>query len=233
MRVATTPVEIANTVARNIVPLAGILFFEWSAAAVLVLYFADTIFAIAVMFAGLIRYFMPPVEGDGWAARANSEVAVVACALFTAAVFAVPLGIPVFIVLASTDTTFTSLAADPAFRAGLVMQAIAAIWSGAGLYRALRTHTPDDLRLKRRFALVFLRWVAVLMIAYTGVVFLFGGSFAPFVFVAVYVAASIFIDIAPDKFLSAFPGDARNATSPSAPAAPAAASPGKRRKRKR
>jgi hypothetical protein len=230
MRVATTPVEIANTVAHNIVPLGGILFFGWSAPAVLVLYFADTIFAIAVMFAGLIRYFMPPVQGDGWAARANGEVAAVACALFTAAVFAVPLGMPVFIMLAGTGTTFDSLFADPAFRAGLVMQAIAAFWSGAGLYRALRTHTPDELRLKRRFALVFLRWVVVLMVAYTGIAFLFGGSFAPFVFVAVYIATSIFIDIAPDKFLSAFPGDARDATSP---AAPAAAPPGKRRKRKR
>ena len=41
---------------------------------------------------------------------------------------------------------------------------------------------------------------------------------------------ALFIDIAPDKFLSAMPGGAEDVI---APAAPAAAPPGKRRKRKR
>jgi hypothetical protein len=229
MPVATTPVEIANAVARNIVPLAGILFFGWSAPAVLVLYFADTMLAIAVLFAGLIRYFVPRTADEGWAARVNREAGAIIGALFVATVVAVPLGMPVVFMLAGSDTTLASLAADPAFRGGLVMQAIAAVWSGASLYRALRTHTPEELRLKRQFALVFLRWIAVLMVAYTGVAFVFG-SFAPFVFVAVYAATSIVIDIAPDKFLRAMPGGAQDVV---APAAPAAASPGKRRKRKR
>ena len=81
MPVASTPVEIANTVVRNIVALAGIIFLGWSASTVLVLYFVDTMLAIAVMFAGLMRYFMPPVEDEGWAARANGEVGPVAGAL--------------------------------------------------------------------------------------------------------------------------------------------------------
>jgi len=111
------------------------------------------------------------------------------------------------------------LLADPSFRVGLVLQAIAAFWSCAGLYRALRTQTPGQLRLKRRFALVFLRWLAVLAVTYTGIVFLFG-RFAPFVFVAVYVGVSIFVDIAPDKFLRAMPGGAEDADSePGAPVA--------------
>jgi len=228
MPVATTPVEIANTVARNVVPLAGIVFLGWSAATVLVLYFADTMFSLAVMFAGLTRYFMPPVQGDGWAARANGEVGAVGVALFLAAVIAVPLGIPVVFMLAGSQTTLASLFADDAFRAGLLMQGIAAVWSCAGLYRALRTHTPDELRLKRQFALVFLRWMAVLMVTYTGIVFLFG-RWAPLVFVAVYAGISIVIDIAPDKFLKAMPGGAEDASPPPAPRA----TPRKRRDRKR
>ena len=103
------------------------------------------------------------------------------------------------------------------FAPGLVMQAIAAVWSCAGLYRALRTHTPDELRLKRQFALVFLRWVVVLMATYTGVVFLFG-RWASLVFVAVYAGASIVIDIAPDKFLRVMPGGAADANLPATPA---------------
>ena len=71
----------------------------------------------------------------------------------------------------------------------------------------MQTHTPDELRLKRQFALVFLRWIVVMMVTYIGVVFLFG-RWAPFVFVAVYAAASIVIDVAPDKFLRAMPDGA-------------------------
>lgn len=223
MPVATSPVEIANTVARNIVPLAGIMFLGWSASTVLVLYFADTIFSMAVMFAGLARYFMPPWTDDGWAARANGEVGAIAVAVFLAAVIAVPLGVPLIFMLMGSDTTLASLLADEAFRAGLVMQAIAAVWSGAGLYRALRTHTPDELRLKRQFSFVMLRWMIVLMVTYTGIAFLFG-RWAPFLFVAVYAGTSIVIDVAPDKFLRVFPEPA--------PDPPAPAMPTKRRKRK-
>src|SRR4030095_16261846 len=131
MPVATTPVEIANTVARNIVPLGGILFLGWSASTVLALAFVDAILSMAVMVAGLARYFMPPWTDDGWAARANGEVGAVAVAAFLAAVTAVPLGVPLIFMLAASDTTVRSLFADEAFRAGLVMQAIAAVWSCA------------------------------------------------------------------------------------------------------
>src|SRR4030095_16597365 len=105
MPVATTPVEIANTVARNIVPLGGILFLGWSASTVLVLYFVDTMLSMAVMFAGLARYFMPPWTDDGWAAGANGEIRVLPVAVFLAAVIAVPLGVPLIFMLAASDTT--------------------------------------------------------------------------------------------------------------------------------
>ena len=216
MPVATTPVEIANTVARNIVPLGGILFLGWSAPTVLVLSFVDTMLAIAVMAAGVMRYFMPPAD-DGPAARANGEVGVAAAALFLAACIAVPLGVPLIFMLAGSETSLASLFSDPQFRAGLLMQAIAAFWSCAGLYRALRIHTPDELRIKRRFSLVFLRWVAVMMVLYTGLAFLFG-RWAPIVFVAVYAGTSIVIDIAPDKFLSVMPKAAEDASPAATPA---------------
>lgn len=197
--------DIANTVVRNLVPLAGILWFGWSAANILILYFLDTLLAMAVMFAGLARYFAPAPADDGFAARLNGEVGVVAVALLLAGFMAVPLGIPLLMVLASAKTDWRAVIADPGFRAGLAMQAIAAFWSCLGLYRALRTQTPEQLRLKKRFALVFLRWMAVLMAMYSGFLFLFG-RFAALILVAVYAGASIMIDIAPDRFLRAMPG---------------------------
>ncbi len=213
MAAAPTPLDIAGTVARNIVPLGGILLLGWSASTVLVLYFADTIFALGVMFAGLARHFAPPPSDDGWAARVNGEVGAVGAAAFLAAVVAVPLGVPLVFMLLGSDTTLDSLWSDPSFRTGLLMQAIAAFWSCAGLYRALRTRSPEELGLKKRFSLVFLRWVAVMFVLYSGLAYLFG-RFAPILFVAAYAGASIFIDIAPDKFLSLVPEGAADAKTP-------------------
>ncbi|MFO1317471.1 MAG: DUF6498-containing protein [Burkholderiales bacterium] len=201
-----TPLEIGNTVFRNIVPLGGILFLGWSAPAVLVLYFADTLLAMAVMFAGLMRHFMPPPKDDGWAARANAEAGCIGASLFIVAFMAVPLGVPLIFMLAGTDATVRTLFADEMFRGGLVLQAIAALWSGRDLYRALKVHTPEELRLKRRFALALLRWVVVIMATYFGLGLL-PDRFAPIFFVAVYAAATIVVEIAPDRFLRAFTAD--------------------------
>ncbi len=211
-----SPLDYANAVARNIVPLAGIVLLGWSAPTVLVLYFVDTLLAMAVMFAGLARHFLPPPTREGWAARANAEVGYVGAALLIAAMFAIPLGVPLIFVFAGSNADWKVLLADPQLRAGLMLQAIAAFWSGRDLYRALRVHTPDELRLKRRFALVFLRWMALLMFVYLGIGFFFGPYGALF-YVAVYIAATIVTEIAPDRFLKAMPGGADEADPPRSP----------------
>jgi hypothetical protein len=235
MATPPNPLAIADAVVRNVVPLAGIMFFGWSAANVLILYFVDTMLAIAVIFAGLMRHLMPPPKDDGWAARINAEVGYVGGALVIIVVFMVPLGVPLVFMLAGSDVDWRDIIADPAFRSGLVLQAIVAFWSCRTLYRALQTHTPEQLRIKRQFTLVFLRWMAVIMSTYMGIAFLLG-RLAPLFFVAVYTAATIWIEVAPDRFLRAMPRGAEDAdplpgsaTTAAAPkAAPTAASPGKR-----
>jgi hypothetical protein len=225
-----SPVDLANTVARNLVPLGGILFLGWSATNILILYFVDTMLAMAVMFAGLMRHFMPPSADDGLAARLNAEVGCVAGALLLAAVIAIPLGVPLLLVGAASHATWGEVFGDQSFRIGLVLQVIAAFWSCLGLYRALSTQTPEQLRLKRRFALVFLRWGVVLMAMYSGFLFLFG-RFAPLILVAVYAGTSIMIDVAPDRFLRAMPGGAEDADR--LPGEASATSPAQRKKRRR
>lgn len=210
MTTAPSPLAIANGVARNLVPLAGILFLGWSAANVLILYFLDTLLAMAVLFAGLMRHLLPPPKDEGWAARANAEVGYIGAALFIVVIIGVPLGVPLVFMLAGSDVHWRDLLADPAFRSGLVLQAIAAFWSCHGLYRALQTYTPHQLRIKRQFSLVFLRWMVVILATYTGLPFLMG-RFGPFFFVAVYMAATVWIEVAPDRFLRAMPGGAEDA----------------------
>jgi hypothetical protein len=219
MPVPLSPPVAAEIVARNVAPLAGVLFFHWDAGNVLLLYFLDTMLAVGVIIAGLVSTLVPVAAG--WAGRIRGEAGGAATALFTAAFFAVPMGVPLVFVLGPIGFDWRAALADDALRGGAAMQCVAACWSYWALRQALRTAGPDALRLKRRFALVFLRWLAVLMAIYSGIALVAG----PLVVVAVYVGASIWSEVAPDRFLRAMPGGAEDADpDPDAPpAAPSSA----------
>ena len=97
---------------------------------------------------------------------------------------------------------------------------VAAIWSYAALWRELHVRSPDELRLKRRFALVFLRWFVIVAAVYLPLGFLFG-RFFPFVLVVLYAATTVVVEIAPDRFLRLMPGGAVDADPlPGAPSVP-------------
>lgn len=227
----TPALVVAQVVARNIVPLAGILFLGWNAQNVLIVYFADTILTFAVLFAGALRSFAPPIENDGWAARINGEVGMIGGGLFLAVVIGIPLLVFLFFMLGGRFDWRAAID-DPALRIGLVWQCIAAFWSYIGLYRALRYATADQLRLKRRFSLVFLRWMALVIVAAFGVGFLLG-SYGALVFVAIYIGVSIWAEIAPDRFLRAMPGGPEDAEPMAHAAAVAKPAASRRRKRRR
>lgn len=217
MTALISPLATAQIVARNLVPVAGILFLGWKAPNVLLLYFADTIFAIAVIAAGVLRHFAPPPEGEGWASRVNGEAGAIAGGAFIAAVIAIPLLLPLFFMLGDGFAWREKLA-DPALRGGVLWQAVAAWWSYLELYRALAHRSPDELRLKRRFALVFARWIAVMLVGTTGIGALLG-AWGAFLFVALYAALSIVAEIAPDRLLRTFSASADCADpAPSPPA---------------
>lgn len=226
MSAPVSPLVVAQVIARNLIPIAGILFFGWNAGNILLLYLVDTLLALAVIFAGVARHFAPVPEDDGWAARINGEAGVVAAALVVMLVFAVPLGIPVVFMMNGLPNV-RELLSDPGFRVGLAGQVITAFWSYVGLWRALRTATPEQLQLKRRFALVFLRWMVLVFLAFTVGPLLFGGH--PLPFVIVYVAATIFAEVAPDRFLRVMPGGAEDAA-PRAAITPRGSRSGRRRR---
>lgn len=237
MVVPFNPLSIAQVVARNIVPIAGILFFEWRAISVLTLYLVDTVLMMAVLFAGVARSFAPPPVDDGWAAQANGEVGNVGLPLLVAAFIAIPLAVPLIFMTGGDMAGLKATFADTSFRTGMLIQLAAAFWSWLGLRHAIDAgYTPDQLRLKRRFALVFLRWIALMMVAYTGIGILLG-HYGAFVFVLLYAGVSIVIEVAPDRFLRAMPGGAEDADplpGENRPTAVPPAAPARRRgKRKR
>lgn len=225
----STPATLtaASAVARNIAPLAGILLLGWNARNVLYLYFIDTLLAMGVILAGLIRHFQPPVEDEGWSARLNGEVGAIAAGLFVIAIVALPLGIWLAIMLAG-DLAIGEVLRDRGFLMAVAWQAAAALWSYRGLVEALRTHAPEALHLKRRFTLVFLRWIAVIFcVQFVAVL---PAHYALVALVAVYAAVSVWTEIAPDHFLRALrPG--LDGDTPAAGRA-AGAPPAKRKRRR-
>ena len=222
------PIAIGQVVARNLVPVVGILVLDWSASTVLLLYFVDTMLSIGVIFAGLMSWFGRGSVEDRWASRLNAEVGYVAGAAFLVAFIAVPLGMPlVFVGALAGWSDVKAIVADPALQAGIAWQVVAAVWSYAGLWRELHVRSPEELRVKRRFTLLFLRWVVILLAVYSPIGWLFG-RFLPHLLVALYAGASIAVEIAPNRFLRAMPGGAEDAD-PST--APRKAPHGKRRRR--
>ena len=103
---------------------------------------------MAVIFAGTLRKFAPPIEDDGWAARVNGEVGMVGGGVFLALCLASPLGMPIMFML-GWQVDWQALLADPQLRIGLLWQCVAAYWSYVGLYHALRTATPEQLPVQR------------------------------------------------------------------------------------
>lgn len=207
------PLEVGSLVVRNAVPLAGLVFFHWSAANLLILYFVDTLLAIAVIVAGFLYSTSPVEEMPGFSERITTIASYAAGACFITLIMAIPLGMPVLIlVFGVNDTSFTGMLADRGFQLGLGLQAIASLVSFRDLATALRTYTPEQLGLKRRFALVFLRWVATIGAAYLPFTYLFG-KFAPYVLIVVYIGVTIVAEIMPDRFIAAF-GDSEAGPAP-------------------
>jgi hypothetical protein len=205
-----TPIAIAQTIARNIVPLVGILVYHWSTGNVLLLYFLDTALSMAVIFAGLASALTPPPDGEGVASWINAEAGYIIAGLFASALLCVPLGMPVGILLAGSDFSFRDALHDSSLRNGAIIQAVLALWSYVGLYRALRTHSPDELRLRRRFTLVLMRWILVVIASYAVIEILPPGDVVLLLVVVAYIAGSIAAEIAPDRFLRAMPGGEKN-----------------------
>lgn len=106
MNGAFNPVVIAQAVARNIVPLVGILVFHWSTGNVLILYLFDTLLSMAVIISGLASSFASPPDDEGVGGWINVEAGYVLAGLLVAAFLAVPLGMPVGIILAASGSRF-------------------------------------------------------------------------------------------------------------------------------
>lgn len=183
--------------------LVGILFLGWSASALVVLYFADTLAGMWAVFAavGFKLTNVDPREGV-WAI-AEGTVSGIAVATFLVAVVAVPLGIPLVFVLGSSGAVWRQAWADPTLSAGLGVIALTGLGGAVRHIFALAEGRAGDATVKQAFAILMTRWLLVLAAIYAlgGLL----GRLGLYVVVVVYAVASAWSELAPERFARLVP----------------------------
>lgn len=196
-------VPLALVVARNAVGPAGILFFGWSAPMLLVLYFADTLAGMWAVFVAVGFKVSHADPRQGVWSVAEGAVSAVLIGLFLAAFVAVPLGVPLVMLLGASGVAWRDVGADSSLRAGIGVVALTALVGAARNVLALAQGRSGDALVKQVFAILMTRWVLVLVVIY-GLVGLLG-RFALYVVVMAYAAASAWSELEPERFARLIP----------------------------
>ena len=195
--------HIALAVIRNAVGPIGTLFLGWSAATLVVLYFADTMVGMWAVFAAVGFKFSNADPRQGFLASLDGAATGVGVGLLLAAVVAVPLGMPLVIFFGAAGMDWRQVAADPALRSGIGVIAAIGLLSAVRHVFALADGQAGDVLVKRAFAILMTRWVLVLMAFYLVAGLL--GRFGLYLIVLVYGAASAWSELAPDRFAQLIP----------------------------
>jgi len=216
--IVTLP-RIASLVSRNLVTVAGVLLLGWSAPDLLILYFLDTILGLAVVVLLIARHVTglgkpgergKPINGPLDWVRGGAG------SLLAAVLIGLPLGVPLFILLAQFDWSIEPAFADRAFVTGLAVQAAGSIYGCIQAHRDLLARDDDEHVLKHRAAFVVGRWMVVLVVAMTGFAALFGPRFGGALVVLAYAGASVYFELYPERALQwlnpreAWAGNARS-----------------------
>src|SRR5438093_8098634 len=111
-------------VARNAVPLAGMIFLGWKAHQLVLLYYLDTMVAIASVITLLFIYSKDVPRDYRYSAK---EIAGIAFAVvFVTGIYAFAMGFPVVVSLGMSDESLGAIFGDEEFRAGLGIQLVIA-----------------------------------------------------------------------------------------------------------
>jgi hypothetical protein len=194
--------RLALVVARNGVAVVGAVALGWSAPALLLLYFADTVARMGAVFTAAMFRLTGADAAEGFGDTLHGFLGALALGAFLAAVVAVPLAMPLVLVLGSSGAWRAALA-DASLRPGLLVVGLAALVATGRHWWAMTRGQAGEARVRRDFAIVFTRWVLVLVATYTGLGLL--GGYAPYVLVAVYAAGSAWSELDPDRFANLVP----------------------------
>jgi hypothetical protein len=208
--------RLASLVSRNLVPVAGVLLLGWSAPDLLILYYLDTVLGLAVVVLLIARHVTglgkpgevgKPLDGPlDWMRGAAGS-------LFGAVLIGLPLGVPLFIMLAQFDWSIATALADRAFVGGLAVQAAGSVYGCVQAHRDLLARDDDEHVLKHRAAFVVGRWMVVLVAAMTGLAAVFGPRYGGALVVLAYAGATVYFELYPERALQWLnPSEARSET---------------------
>ena len=204
-----------SVIARTLVPIAGVLVLHWSAANLLIVYFADTLaafFAVSMLAAGRLSANETP-SGPAWYQRLVTGARLASSgAMVTLMVGLVPFGFLVFMLLMQ-DFVWQFALQDRDLWIGVALQFCAAVTLLLREYRHIEAASDADRIIRARFGLVFIRWVIVCMVFFAAAELLQprrGGILATsfgFVLVLAYAVATIVMELQPQRLLAVFAPD--------------------------
>lgn len=197
---ATGHFPLARLIARNLVPLAGIVFLGWSAPNLLLAYFADTLAAVAAVFMLIGRQMIPLADDATLGERINWYGGMFAVALFITGFIGATLGFFTGILLKMLGMDLTQILVDRTLQVMVALQA-------ATTFTEIVARTPrfaDDRTAKReinlRFAFAFVRWIAIIVCTFpVTLLALFSQWLAGFLMVAVYSGMTVLLELDPRR----------------------------------
>jgi hypothetical protein len=202
--------RVLLAVARNAVGVVGVLFLGWAAPTLVVLYFADTLAGMWAVFAAVGFELSNADPRQGVGAVLEGTLTATAVGLFLVAVVAVPLGIPVVMLLGASSVTWRQLSADPTLATGVGVVALTGLVGAVRHVFALAEGRAGDASVKQVFAILMTRWVLVLIAIYNLGFIL--GRFGLYAIVLAYAAANVWSELEPERFARLIPDRRPDAT---------------------
>lgn len=193
---------LALATARNAVGLVGLLFFGWSAASLTVLYFADTLAGMWACFAAVGFKVSNADPRRGFWTLVEGVLSGVAVAMAVVAVVAVPLGMPLVLLLGPSQA-WREVQADRTLAGAIGLVALSGLVSAIRHVLALAEGRAGEATVKQAFAILMTRWVFVLVAIYT-----FGiplGRLGLLIVVLAYATASVWSELQPERFANLIP----------------------------
>jgi len=203
-------------IARNIIPVIGVLFLGWSAVNLVLLYFVDTLGGMWALIAALLTQYYGGWTTLPWKTRFGNLLWVLGLSFFLIAFFAIPLGVPVLILTQIQAYDVRAAFDDTGFVFGLVSIAMLALVSMFRHVIHLQQTSAEDKWVRNEFGLLFVRWTVMIFLIFTLGAFAF--QFASVLLILGYAIVLVISELYPQRFLAAF--DKKSALPPAPPQQP-------------
>lgn len=200
----TRRIDPIPVIAANVVPIAGMLFLQWSPPALLALYALDTALALyAMCWLVMVHVTEAGALRHGFA----RALKIAAAALVGGTFLAVMLVTPVAITFADGEWLRSKPWRDGGFLSAAAMQTLGSLIALVRTHRTLVERTDDEPYLAEQFKFLVARWVIVIFVAFLGVGPALGDVLGGALLVVVYAGAGVWFTLFPERAHRLFHGD--------------------------